>query len=69
MMRMQMMGRIRKTSNRAAHTTTRHKGIGHVLHVEQTESGDGAEGGDRLERVACEEVMLARNDMQCAHGR
>jgi hypothetical protein len=54
-----MMGRIGKTSNRTAHTAAGHKGIGHVLDVEQAESGDGAEGGDWLERVACEVVMLA----------
>ncbi len=41
------------------HTAAWHKEIRDVFAVKQAEPGGGAEGGDGLQRVACDGLMLA----------
>ena len=54
----------------AQHTAAGHKETRDVFEPKQAEPGGGSsEGGDGLERVACDGLMLARNEVQCVCGR
>lgn len=64
-----LLGEEGRTS--AQHTAAGHKETRNVFKAKQAEPGGGGstEGGDWLERVACDGLMLARNEVQCVGGR